>query len=61
MSDPLQQRSPDADSAETEDWLASLNEGLARDGMARAEYLIDRLIESGRRAGGRFHTRHTTP
>jgi pyruvate dehydrogenase E1 component len=61
MSDPLQQRSPDADSAETEDWLASLDEVLARDGMPRAEYLVDRLIESGRRAGGRFHTRHTTP
>ncbi len=52
---------PDADADETQDWLDSLAEVVERDGLGRAEYLLDRLIESGRRAGGRFHTRHTTP
>jgi len=51
----------DGDPDETGDWLESLDEVIERDGMARAEYLVDCLIEAGRRAGGRFHTRHTTP
>jgi pyruvate dehydrogenase E1 component len=51
----------DRDADETNDWLGSLVEVIERDGLGRAEYLIDRLIETGRRAGGRFHTRHTTP
>lgn len=54
-------RSTDIDGEETGDWLASLDQVIARDGIARAEYLVDRLIEHGRLAGGRFHTRHTTP
>ena len=51
----------DEDREETQDWLASLAEVIERDGMQRAEFLVDRLIEAGRVAGGRFHTRHTTP
>ena len=51
----------DRDPDETSDWLDSLVEVVERDGLGRAEYLVDRLIETGRRAGGRFHTRHTTP
>jgi pyruvate dehydrogenase E1 component len=51
----------DSDADETRDWLDSLAEIIEREGLGRAEYLVDRLIESGRRAGGRFHTRHTTP
>ncbi|MBR0565564.1 pyruvate dehydrogenase (acetyl-transferring), homodimeric type [Azoarcus sp. L1K30] len=51
----------DNDADETRDWLDSLAEVVERDGLSRAEYLVGRLIESGRRAGGRFHTRHTTP
>jgi len=51
----------DVDCLETQDWTASLAEVIERDGLPRAEFLVDRLIESGRRAGGRFHTRHTTP
>lgn len=53
--------SPETDPEETRDWLDSLEEVIGRAGLARAEYLVDRLIEHGRRAGGRFHTRHTTP
>lgn len=51
----------DEDQDETLDWLASLSDVIERDGLPRAEFLLDRLIESGRRAGGRFHTLHTTP
>lgn len=51
----------DSEPEETRDWLISLEEVIERAGMPRAEFLVDRLIESGRRAGGRFHARHTTP
>jgi pyruvate dehydrogenase E1 component len=57
----ISQDVPDFDSYETQDWTTSLAEVIERDGLPRAEFLVDRLIESGRRAGGRFHTRHTTP
>ncbi len=52
---------PDEDPDETWDWIASLADVIERDGLERAEFLVGRLIESGRVAGGRFHTRHTTP
>ena len=58
---PLTRQRADEDIEETQDWHASLQEVIERDGIERAEFLVDRLIESGRRAGGRFHTRHTTP
>lgn len=51
----------DEDPEETRDWLTSLTDVCDRVGVARAEFLVDRLIELGRRAGGRFHTHHTTP
>jgi len=51
----------DIDVDETQDWLNSLFDVIEHDGLERAEYLVDRLIDAGRRAGGRFHTRHTTP
>jgi pyruvate dehydrogenase E1 component len=51
----------DIDRDETQDWLDSLAAVIERDGLPRAEYLLAQLIESGRRAGGRFHTLHTTP
>jgi pyruvate dehydrogenase E1 component len=51
----------DPDSQETRDWLEGLASVIATQGMTRAEFLVERLIEYGRRAGGRFHTRHTTP
>ncbi len=57
----LTHETPDEDREETQDWLASLGEVIEREGLSRAEFLVDRLIESGRVAGGRFHTRHTTP
>ena len=57
----LRHDTPDEDREETQDWLASLAEVIERDGLSRAEFLVDRLIESGRVAGGRFHTLHTTP
>lgn len=51
----------DEEPEETLDWQASMQEVIERAGVSRAEFLVGRLIESGRRAGGRFHTRHTTP
>jgi pyruvate dehydrogenase E1 component len=51
----------DIDPDETREWIDSLQSVIERDGMQRAEFLVDQLIESGRRAGGRFHTLHTTP
>ena len=51
----------DDDPHETHEWLESLASVITTEGMARAEFLVERLIEYGRRAGGRFHTRHTTP
>jgi pyruvate dehydrogenase E1 component len=47
---------PDDDRDETYDWVTSLAEVIQRDGLPRAEFLVDRLIESGRRAGGRFQS-----
>ena len=58
---PILNPATDSDPDETLDWLDSLAEVIEREGLARSEYLLERLIESGRRAGGRFHTRHTTP
>ncbi len=59
---PITENAEDADGeAEIQDWILSLEDVVQRDGLARAETLVDRLIEVGRRAGGRFHTRHTTP
>ncbi len=58
---PLGHNRADDDVEETQDWQESLHEVIERAGVPRAEFLVDRLIESGRRAGGRFHTRHTTP
>ena len=60
-SSPLTFALSDTDSEETQDWIESLADVIERDGLERAEFLVDRLIESGRVAGGRFHTRHTTP
>ena len=51
----------ETDYEETKDWLDSLSEVIFRDGIPRAEFLMDKLIEFGRKEGGRFHTRHTTP
>ena len=58
---PLAHAGKDSDADETRDWVDSLSEVIAREGIGRAEYLVGRLIEQGRVAGGRFHTRHTTP
>ncbi len=43
----------DADPEETSEWIDSLAEVISRDGLARAEFLVDQLIESGRAPKGR--------
>ncbi|MBS1196892.1 MAG: aceE [Proteobacteria bacterium] len=42
-------------------WLNEFEEIIRYDGMARAESLVSQMIEFGRRSGGRFYVRHTTP
>jgi pyruvate dehydrogenase E1 component len=61
LRDVFEPEPGDPDPDETRDWLDSLEAVIERDGMQRAEFLVDRLIQAGRSAGGRFHTLHTTP
>jgi len=41
----------DIDQQETDDWIESLHSVLERDGIERAHYLLETLIEEARRAG----------
>ena len=42
---------PDVDPQETKEWLESLDSVLEREGPARANFLLDRLVEKARRSG----------
>ena len=42
---------PDADPQETREWLEALDSVLEREGPARANFLLDRLVEKARRNG----------
>jgi pyruvate dehydrogenase E1 component len=42
---------PDVDREETEEWIESLNAVLHSDGIERAHYLLEMLIDEARRAG----------
>ena len=44
-------KSPDIDRAETEEWLESLEAVIERDGVERAHYLLEELIDHARRSG----------
>lgn len=57
----LAQLPDESDPLEIQEWLDALAAVIEREGMQRAEHLVSRLIEFGRRSGGRFHTQHTTP
>ena len=50
----------DLDSEETEDWLRSLDSVLREDGVDRAKYLIERLIDQMRRSGAHLPYKTTT-
>ncbi|MCF6281739.1 MAG: pyruvate dehydrogenase (acetyl-transferring), homodimeric type [Candidatus Polarisedimenticolaceae bacterium] len=41
----------DIDSQETQDWIEALDSVLAREGVERAHYLLERLIDKARRSG----------
>ena len=41
----------DIDQQETDDWLESLHSVIERDGVERAHYLLETLIEEARRSG----------
>ncbi|HEX2486656.1 MAG TPA: pyruvate dehydrogenase (acetyl-transferring), homodimeric type, partial [Myxococcota bacterium] len=53
-------RPPDADPDETREWLEALDSVLAREGVERAHYLIERLIDKARRSGVQLPYRLTT-
>jgi pyruvate dehydrogenase E1 component len=57
MQDPTRN---DLDPAETREWLDALQAVLGSDGPERAHYLLERMIESTRRAGGHLPFQLTT-
>jgi len=50
----------DLDPSETQEWLDALTAVLNADGPERAHYLLERMIETTRRAGGHLPFRYTT-
>jgi len=53
-------KTTDIDPAETQDWLASLESVIQGDGLDRAHFLIEALIDKARRAGANLPYRATT-
>jgi pyruvate dehydrogenase E1 component len=53
-------RPPDADPDETREWLDALDSVLSQEGVARAHFLIERLIDKARRSGVHLPYRLTT-
>jgi pyruvate dehydrogenase E1 component len=51
---------PDLDSQETDEWLAALQSVFESDGIDRAHYLIERLIDEMRRVGAHLPYKTTT-
>jgi pyruvate dehydrogenase E1 component len=51
---------PDIDSQETDEWLAALETVFEADGVDRAHYLIERLIDQMRRSGAHLPYKTTT-
>jgi len=52
--------SRDLDPQETREWLESLHSALEAEGLSRAHYLIERLIDELRRSGGHLPYKATT-
>jgi pyruvate dehydrogenase complex dehydrogenase (E1) component len=50
----------DNDPLETQEWLEALGAVLDREGIARAHFLIEALIDKARRAGGNLPFKATT-
>ena len=46
--DEFKHQLPDIDPAETDDWLASLDQVVAQEGEARAQFLIYKLLKRAR-------------
>jgi pyruvate dehydrogenase E1 component len=57
MQDPTRN---DLDPAETQEWLEAIQAVLGSDGPERAHYLLERMIERARQAGGNMPFRLTT-
>ena len=56
MADPPH----DSDPQETQEWLDALESALAREGPARAHFLIEALIDKARRSGAHLPYKATT-
>jgi len=52
---------PDVDPQETQEWLDALDAVLKLEGVERAHFLLERLIERARRAGANLPYRATRP
>ncbi|HVJ63492.1 MAG TPA: hypothetical protein VM555_12375, partial [Tahibacter sp.] len=50
----------DLDPVETQEWIDALNAVIGADGPERAHYLLERMVESTRRAGGHLPFQPTT-
>ena len=51
---------PDLDPQETREWLDALAAVIAEDGVERAHYLLEKLIDKARRSGGYLPYNATT-
>ena len=51
---------PDIDPEETGEWLEALESVYKKEGIARAHYLIERLIDQMRRSGAHLPYKATT-
>jgi pyruvate dehydrogenase E1 component len=54
------QASEDSDPAETQEWIAALESTLAHEGVERAHFLLQQLVEHARRAGAHLPFDATT-
>ena len=50
----------DLDPVETREWIESLTAVIGADGPERAHYLLERMVDETRRAGGHLPFRPTT-
>ena len=56
----MKELQPDVDPQETQEWLEALDAVLKVEGVERAHFLLERLIERARRAGANLPYKATT-
>jgi pyruvate dehydrogenase E1 component len=60
LGNPPSQSNVDVDPSETQEWIDALESILARDGVERAHFLLEQLVERARRAGAHLPFDATT-